>query len=280
MAVGLGAAVAAAMVFGVAAILQAIASRRVPTVSGPRPRQLLRMVVQLCRQPAFAAAVALDLAGFGLHLVALRALPLYLAQAGIAASLAVTALLAVRVVGDRLHGVEWAAVAAVCVGLAALGAAAGDAGERRATRGLTAWLIAAVLAIALAGLFASRSTRTVATAVLGLLAGCGFAAAAVAARLLPDLAPGAVLTTPAAYLVMVSGSFAFLLYSLALQRGSVTVATAAMIVTQTMVPAALGVLLLGDAVRQGWTAIAGIGLAITAAGAVVLVRFERVRELA
>ena len=70
----------------------------------------------------------------------------------------------------------------------------------------------------------------------------------------------------------------FVLYSLALQRGSVTVATAPMIVMQTLTPAALGVLALGDAVRESWLPAAVLGLLVTGAGAVVLGRFDDVRE--
>jgi hypothetical protein len=129
MLLGLAAALAAAVVFGGASILQAIGSRRVSSSSGFD----LGTVGRLLRQPPFVAALLLNLLGFVLHLVAVRTLPLFLAQAGIAASLAVTALLAVRIFHDQLGAMEWSAVAAVCLGLALLTAAAGETGEERAT---------------------------------------------------------------------------------------------------------------------------------------------------
>jgi drug/metabolite transporter (DMT)-like permease len=275
---GLGAALAAAVVFGVAAVLQAVGSRRVPTEPEADPRRLVRFVWALLRQPAFVAALVMNLLGFGLHLVALRLLPLYLAQAGIAASLAVTALLATRVVGDRLSTVEWTAVAAVCAGLALLAVSAGDAGAVDVDGQVTVGLVVGLAVIGVLGLLASRSTHAVATAVLGLLAGLGFAGVAISARLLPDLTVETVVRAPSAYTLVVSGSLAFLLYSLALQRGSVAVATAPMIALQTVTPAAVGVLILGDRVRDGWYAGALAGFVVTAAGSLVLVRFERIRE--
>ena len=274
MLLGLAAALAAAGVFGGSAILQAIGSRRVADDSGLSPRT----AALLLRQPAFLAALVLNLLGFLLHLVAVRLLPLFLAQAGIAASLAVTALLAMRIFHDQLSRIDWAAIAAVCVGLALLTAAAGQTGQERATTAMTVTLYAVAAGMVVGGLVATRLRGPVAAGGLSLLAGLGFANTALSARLLPELTVSSVLGSPVAYALPLSGALAFLLYSLALQRSSVTVATAPMIVVQTAGPAIVGVLLLGDAVRSGWAASALVGFVLTAAGAVALVRFEGVRE--
>jgi drug/metabolite transporter (DMT)-like permease len=63
-----------------------------------------------------------------------------------------------------------------------------------------------------------------------------------------------------------------------LQRGSVTLATTPMIALQTVTPAAVGVLVLGDEVRPGWYAGAVGGFVLTAIGALILVRFESVKD--
>ena len=274
MLLGLAAALAAAGVFGGSAILQAIGSRRVADDSGLSPRT----AALLLRQPAFLAALVLNLLGFLLHLVAVRLLPLFLAQAGIAASLAVTALLAVRIFGDRLSSTEWGAIAAVCVGLVLLTAAAGETGEERATGRMSIALFAVAGVMVLAGLVTTRARGSLAAATLSLLAGLGFSNTALASRLLPELTVTSVLSAPVAYALPLSGALAFLLYSLALQRSSVTVATAPMIVLQTAAPAVIGVLLLGDEVRSGWAIGAVGGFALTALGASLLVRFEGARE--
>ena len=273
MLLGLAAALAAAVVFGSASILQATGSRRVSSSSAFS----LGTVGQLLRQPTFVAAVLLNLLGFVLHLIAVRTLPLFLAQAGIAASLAVTALLAVRIFHDQLGASEWGAVAAVCVGLALLTAAAGETGEDRATATSVIALVAVTAAMVVGGLAASKARGVGAAAVLSLLAGVGFANSALASRLLPELTVSSVLSSPVTYALALSGGLAFLLYSMALQRSSITVATAPMIVLQTALPAVVGVLLLGDEVRSGWDVGALIGSVLVAAGAVVLVRFENVR---
>ncbi len=272
MLLGLGAALVAAVLFGTAAILQAIASRRLPPSSALSPR----LALDLLREPTFLVALGLNVTGFGFHLVALRSIPLFLAQSGIAASLAVTALLAVKVFHDELGRRDWFAVAAVCLGLALMASSAGSVGNENASGGFVTGVFAALVTVALAGLAATRHHGVAATEALGVFAGFGFAGVGITARILPNLSPPALVTSPASYALLLSGGLAFGLYSLALQRGSVTGATAPMIVTQTVTPAFVGVLLLGDQVRSGWIAIAALGFVVTGVGAVVLARFESV----
>jgi drug/metabolite transporter (DMT)-like permease len=274
MLLGLGAALTAAALFGSGSIVQAMAVRRIP-----RSRGLSAALVgQLLRQPLFLAAMALNLVGFSMHLIALRSIPLFLAQAGIAASLAVTALLAVRIFGDRLGFSDWAAVAGTCLGLALLAASSGSVGDEKASTTFVIGLFTALAALAAGGLVASRLQGAMSTELLGLLAGFGFAGVSISARILPGLAPATVAEAPPAYALVLSGALAFLLYSVALQRGSVTGATAPMIVSQTVTPAAVGVLLLHDGIRSGWIPIAVLGFVITGLGALRLARFEQTVE--
>ncbi len=270
MLLGLSAALAAAFVFGVAAILQATGVRRVPTSHAESGRAILLLL----SQPLFLAAVALNLVGFALHLVALRLVPLYLAQAGISASLAVTALLAALSLHERLRPADWLAVVAVSLGLALLAGASGDIGAVAPSPTFLSCLFAAIALVAVCGYAVARSRLPLAATLLGLLAGLGFAGSGIAARILPGLAPAQLWDAPATYALPVSGGLAFILYSLALQRGSVTVATAPMIVMQTLAPAAIGLLLLGDEVRSGWTGFGVGGFVLTVGGAIALARFE------
>ena len=111
------------------------------------------------------------------------------------------------------------------------------------------------------------------TVLLGLLAGTGFGVVAVCARLLPSYGL-ALLTAPVAYVLVLAGGTAYFVYSAAMQRGSVTTATAAMVITQTVVPAVVG-LFLGDTVRPGLVPVAVVGFALALAGALGLARFEQ-----
>ncbi|MFK8909921.1 hypothetical protein, partial [Streptomyces sp. YS-3] len=217
-------ALGSAVCYGTATVLQAVAAR---AASGPAagsgetgvdPALLLRAV----RQWRYIAGLGLDGLGFVLQIVALRAVPIYAVGAALAASLAVTAVVSARVLAVRLSGTEWVAVGVVCAGLAMLGLASGEEGHEAGPAALPWALLAVAAAILLAGAVAGRLPGRARALVLGLGAGCGFGVVEVAVRLIDSLD----LTEPALYALLLGGGAAFLLLTSALQRGSVTTATA------------------------------------------------------
>ena len=256
--------------FGVAAVLQAVATGRTEQRPGLDPRLLL----QLVRQPLFLGSLALNGLGFALHITALQSLPLFLVQAVIAGSVSVTAVLSVRVTGIPLARAQWLAVGLVVLGLAMLGPSATSGAADPGGTGAALLLLGAVALVVLAALGAARVRGAAGAILLGLLAGTGFGVVAVSARLLPPYG-AAVLRSPLVYVLLLAGATAFLLYSAAMQRGSVTTTTAALVITQTAVPALAGVLLLGDRVRDGFLALAVAGFVLALGGAVGLGRYER-----
>ena len=120
-------ALGSAVCYGTASVLQAVAARATQpgTGSGVDAALLLRAL----RQWRYIAGLALDGLGFVLQIVALRSIPIYAVGAALAASLAVTAVVASRLLHVRLSGIEWGAVAVVCACLAMLGLASGEEGD-------------------------------------------------------------------------------------------------------------------------------------------------------
>ncbi|NUS44363.1 MAG: hypothetical protein HOQ24_11825 [Mycobacteriaceae bacterium] len=267
MAWSLLGAFAASVCFGVATVLQAVAARRAPSTPGVDPRLLVRLATQL----PYLAGISLDLLGFGLELAALRSLPLFVVQAIIAANLAVTALVAAQVMGVELTGREWAAVAVVCVGLAMLGSSAGRESAAQVSPAFRWSILGSALLLLAAGVAAGRLTAMARAVALGTVAGLGFGVVAIAARVLTGFAPLELLSDPAAYALAGGGAAAALFFATALQRGSVTATTAAVVVAETVVPAAIGIRVLGDQTRSGWQAVCGFVLAL--AGTLALARF-------
>src|SRR3954468_12977815 len=110
-------ALAAAVCFGTATVLQAVAAREAGTGGGGEAALLLRAL----RQWRYLAGLALDGLGFLFQIAALRSIPIYAVAAALASSLAVTGVVAARLLQVRLSGTEWGAVGVVCAGLAMLG---------------------------------------------------------------------------------------------------------------------------------------------------------------
>jgi hypothetical protein len=109
--------------------------------------------------------------------------------------------------------------------------------------------------------------------VLGACAGLGYAVLAVSARILPGFAPQQLVRSPAAYTLAAAGIVSFMLYATALEGGSVTVATAAVVLVETVPPAVVGVMFLGDTTRRGLTGVAVAGFVLAVTSAVALARF-------
>lgn len=256
---GLLAGVAAAVLFGLAAVAQARAVRR----GSSNAQGLVGFVVWAAGNPWMLAVVAAYLAGFLLHAVAIWLLPLYLAQASIALSLPVTAVASARL-SELLSGRGWLGIAAVTGGLVLLAVGAGSAGDSVTGTPFALGLVVALAALLAAGLLARGSGAL----LLGWLAGLGYAGSALAVRgvdlpLTPAIVAAAI-TVPA------YGVLAFWLYSLALDRSLVSTASAPMITAQTFVPALAGLAWLGDGVRDGWGAAIAAGLLLATTGTVLL----------
>lgn len=274
MIAGLIAALVSALCYGIASVFQSAAAEAEPDRGGVDARLLAR----LARRGPFIVGVVLDLVAFGAQFVALRTLQVFVVQAVQAGNLAVTAIVAVPLLGARLRGREWSAIGAVCLGLVLLAFAAGA--ERADPMGTgTRWglLAGALLTIAI-GMVAGRASGRSAPVLLAFVAGLGFGIVALAARVLTDLTIGHVLRDPALYALALGGVASFLFYATALQRGSVTTVTAAVIVGETLLPAIVGVLVLGDRPRTGYVPQALIGFTIAVAGAIVLARFGEPRQ--
>ena len=277
MLTGLLLALGCSVCYGTATVLQAAATRSVDagtSDSGVDAALLFRAL----QQWRYLAGIALDGVGFLLQVAALRLVPIYVVAAAIAASLAVTAIVASRLLSIRLSTMEWAAVIVVCASLAMLGLAAGPEGSQRGPAGLGWALLVVVAMLLIAGAAAGRLSDRSRALVLGLGAGGGFGVVEVAVRLIDPIDPtkAAFYTNPAVYAVIAGGAAGFLLLTSALSRGSVTTAVAGMVVGETAGPALVGVAWLGDQTRPGMSWMVVTGFVVAVAAALALSRFGEV----
>jgi drug/metabolite transporter (DMT)-like permease len=277
MLASLVAAVVAALCYGVASVMQAVAVRAASTRSRSAAgagRLDPGLIPRLLGQWRFVASMVIDLAGFLAQLVALQRLPLFAVQAMVAANLAVIAVLATATIGATLSLREWLAVTGVVAGVGLLGSSAGAEGATHPGVAFKVALIVATGVLGLCGVIAARLLRDPArTLVLGTIAGFGFGAVGIAARVLTGFAPLTLLRDPAAYAVVAAGIVSFVFYATALEGGSVTVATSAVVLAETLPPAVVGVFFLGDTTRHGLTPVAVVGFGVAVVSAVMLARF-------
>jgi drug/metabolite transporter (DMT)-like permease len=273
--VSLIAAIVAAVFYGVASVMQAIAVR----AASHRPPEEAHagvdpgLVVRMLHQWRFVASICLDALGFVAQLVALQRLPLFAVQAFVAANLAVTAVIASRVIGTKLSWREWAAALGVVAGVGLLGSSAGAEGAAQVGNVFKLALILAVAGLAVVGMAAAKLNEPFRTTALGVTAGFGYGVLSIAARVLGGFSPLHLARDPATYAIIAAGIISFMFYAAALEGGSVTVATAAVVLSETIPPAIIGVIFLGDQTRHGLAAVAWGGFFLAVASAVMLARF-------
>jgi multidrug transporter EmrE-like cation transporter len=273
MNLALFAAAGIAVSYGLATVLQSVGAKSTTSSEGLDPGLLVRLL----RSVPYLVGLALDGAGFLLTVVALQSLPLFVVEAFTAGALAVTAVAAAVWLKIPLSRGEWIGVGAVVAGLVALGLSAG-ADEDVALDTWARWLPLGVsLVLLLVTIPAARIPGRAGVTVLGALAGFGFGLVGIATRTLETpISVTGLLTDPSTYGIVAAGGLALLALATALQRGGVTQATAAMVVAETVIPSAIGLAFLGDRIRPGWEAVAGIGLIVAIGGAVALSRLGEI----
>jgi len=262
-------ALLAAVCFGTASVLQHTSAARSDIGSALDPRLLLRLGCQ----GRYLAGLGLDAVGFGLSAWAVRLLPLFVVQAALASSLAVTSVVAAVAAGEALTPAERRAVAAIVAGLVLLAVSAAPE-QTEPGRGLaTAVLLAGVPLLVLAATWVERRPAGPRPGmVLGMLGGLAFAGFGMAGRLLGAPPRPPLLADPLAWALVAYVGLGLLLYGAALQRGRVTTITAGCVVAETLVPALVGVIAFGDGARPGLVAVAVTGFTLTSGAALWLAR--------
>lgn len=263
--------------YGTATVLQDIAAKRAERPESGAADALL--AVRLLRDLPYLAGTALDGLGFLLSLLALRQLPVFAVQAGVAGSIGVTAILAALVFGERLVPRGWAALSLLCCGLVAVAVSAAPEAADEPGIGTRSGIIGSVVVLAALGWAALRHSHERRSAIaLAAVSGLAYGGAALAARLLSS-GDGTyfsgdgllhLLADPMLYALLAFGALGLGTFASALQRGTVTTVAAVVVVAETIAPALAGIALLGDRARPGLGAVAVLAFIATVVGAWIL----------
>ena len=137
-------------------------------------------------------------------------------------------------------------------------------------------LLGMVVVVGIMAVVAGRVAGSRGAVAMGAMAGLGFGLGNTALRIIPDLAPRALVTNVATPVAVGGALIGVLAFATALQRGSTTVVNAVSVVSQTFFPALYEALYLGERPRAGWWPVAIVGFVVTIAAAVALARFAEV----
>lgn len=263
MTIALLAALLGTVGYAAGSVLQAAGASR---ASGPA----------VVLQHLYLLGLACDGVAWLASLVALQWLPLFAVQALLAGSLAITVILARIFLGARLRVRDRFAIGAVGLALITVAASAGVESATAAPRWFAPALLAHLVMVVAALLFLYRGGTAMGMAVV---AGLAFSGAALGARSLVEVtSPWQVLSEPVAWSIAVFGAIGALAYARALEGGSVGPVTSVLWVIEVVLPGLVGVLVLGDGVRVGWTPAALVAIIVGLVGSVVLAMSPRQQE--
>jgi len=267
MAFAYVAAILCAVCYGLASVLQSIGARRVEASDSIDARSLARIATQI----PYLIGLGLDGTAWVLSLLALAQLPLFVVQAMVAGAIGFTVLFAALFQHLRPTSRQIVFIGVLAAGLLGL-ALSGAPEEARSTPPAYSWgMWAGVISITLLGALAAKKMRgDHGAAALGCLSGLAFGGTALCARALVADVSLSDLQDPLLWGMLAYGALGLIFFASALQRGSVTVATAWLFTAETVVPSIIGLTILGDSARPGYALIAAVSFVVTIVAAVGL----------
>lgn len=277
LTLGLVCAILAATCYGSGPLLQAVAARRTETGTGLG----LGLLARLFRNKLFLAGVGTDLGGFVFEAMALALAPAAFVTPLLLFDMIVIALLATKVVNERITQVGIVGIVVIILGgvLLTISFATSEHGVGREASVAQQLGLAVIVGLtALAAVVSGKMRPSGATtAIMASAAGVSYAAATLCTRQISlSLKEHSIwhqLVTPAPYLLTVAALLSLSLLSRALQAGAAVVAVPVTSAFAALLPAAAGLALFGEPVPDGWGLVAFIGaMPLLLAGLVLLAR--------
>jgi drug/metabolite transporter (DMT)-like permease len=273
---GIACAVTASLLFNAGIAMQALEAR-----DTPRTRSLrLSLVVLLLRRPLWVLGLALGLLGVLPQVVALRTAPFVVVQPLLSVGLLLLLAVGSRVLGEAVSWTEWAAVAAILLGVFLVAVGAPPHSEQH-RGGAAVVAVVAVLSIPALLPLLRLPGLTSPTAVM-VSCGFGYAATNVAVKLIGDDVALRHWTNAAAWTVVaaVNGVAATITNMSVFQVRPATIVVPVTTAVQTFLPVALEPLFLREHAPSPAAAVAiGGGLVLTLAATVLLARAPAVSGL-
>jgi glucose uptake protein GlcU len=257
-----------AICFGISALFEDAAAKSTPAANTSSAKSVLTVTTRL----PFLAGMGLSLVGWTLSLLALQRLPLFAVQAILASSIGVVVLLDWVRTRKPIPRVQGILLVILGLGLVSLAVAAKPSGPGEIPRSLEIgiWITVGVLAVLwLALLRLGRGDRS--AAILGAASGLAYGGTSLCARALEtDSTVQGFVFHPLTIAILPFAGLGIATFAGALQRGSVAVATACQHATMTVVPSAIGLLVLDDRARSGFGLVAAAGFVFTIVAVVAL----------
>ena len=278
LALGVGAALFASVLFNVGIVLQALDARGEPKSLGLR----IGLLARLLRRPRWLVGFALGLIGIGPQVIAYSNAPFVVVQPMLSVGLLIVLALGEHMLDERVGPNEIIGVLAIIVGVLLVAWGAPSHNEVHRGWGAVLGVVGGLSAAALAP-FVVRRTRFDTGMLVVVAAGCGFGATNIATKLFGDNVNLGHDVNAAVWAVvgLGMGVVATLTNMTAFQRRTATTVVPISTAVQTFLPIVLEPLFLRE--RWGSAAFDGVPLVaclvVALIGSVLITRSRAVSEL-
>jgi drug/metabolite transporter (DMT)-like permease len=260
------AAIGCSICNGISTVQQKIGADKEPNVKTLDATLLLRLL----RNGPYMFGTVLELAGYGLSLVALRILPLFLVQSVIAASVVVTAVGDRLILHTKISHRNIFAIIIVLIGLVFLSISAEPSRAVMGSSSVRLLLELSPILIGVIGIVFIYIRNNISAMVLAALAGLSFGTTSTIGRIIVYPHPLWRLgESPLTWGLIASALLGQYLFTLALQRTTATKGNATMIALQTLGPALCGLIFFNDKIRSGYELIVVLGAALVIIGCIM-----------
>ncbi len=257
------AAMVGAISSGVATVLQKISADRAAKAKSMDAG----LIFKLLKDWPYLTGIILDLISWGLTLVAVHNLALFVVQPILAFTIVVTVLVESLVFHRRLSRRTLAALGIIVFGLALLGLSASAQTTSDYSSMLRLIVITAPIAMVGLGAYYSKQKNRFSTLILSIVSGFAFGGASISGRMI--VLEGSYLHqlyNPLVWAMIAYGIIAILLLTISLQRQLASIVIAVLITSETISAIAFGLIYLGDRPRPGFWIVMIIGALIATSG--------------
>jgi len=231
-------------------------------------------LLRLLKDRAYFLGIFLEISGYGLSLVALRILPLFLVQSLIAASIVVTAFGERVFLKKKLGKQTYWSLCIVILGLSLLGfsAVSSHATDNNQFARLLVEALPIPLIIAGFIFIYKHKNRLVSAICLAGLGGLLFGNTSTIGRIITyPHALWKIVESPLFWSLIISALFGQYLFTVSLQRTVAAKSNSIMISMQTLAPALFGLLFFGDKIRAGFEILVIVGCFLVILGSAATV---------
>lgn len=231
----------------------------------------IALLLRLSKNIPYLMGIIIEIIGYGLSLIALRILPLFLVQSILAASVVVTAIAERIFLHRRISSKSIKAILIVMIGLILLSMGAEPSKAKNQSQTVLLLLELSPLILGILGIVFIYMKNKISASLLAIIGGLAYGNTSTIGRIF--IYPHHLMQLiyyPLFWGLIASAIIGQYFFTIALQRASAIKGNSIMITAQTLGPALIGLIYLNDKIQTDFIAFVIIGAILVIGGSLTI----------